>query len=325
MDKILIGLLRSGHKIALKNAMITKLLQTPTTGQQQSGVILNLNELIESIETVWLSELHEAIDDTELVQRYRSLKDHQEPICAILSHYLSRSDVVFDAELLLKHVNDTYRSVFALCTIYESYDPKNQLILLFAWTNILLESFSMQPEHVKFKLNSINILQEITLSMKSSTHRVKYLYLIMNDSRLGCEYLNLISSFSIVNLNLESTLNQSSISQELLKIKSFIEQVQLNTLLFLVDSVAWPEAGSETNNLVTIVQLIKGYTSSSVSLLEQSLKYFISILAQARNVETELSVHTAELFKCFDLTKSMIIIRDYFFVSESISSRHEIT
>jgi hypothetical protein len=310
-----------------------------------------MNEFIQSVEDIWLNftvdsnEISNPMNDQELINKYDSLKEHADLIKKIFGYYHTKNSAQFNHEKLLVYLNDLFRNVFTIhddhinsnidkdLSLSEMYvlNKKNRLLLLFAWTSLLMDTFQAETKSsAMFKLNSINLLQMINLhlSPRSTRNNVNYLYFIQNDRHLCIEYLVLINSFEILTLNL--AVNNETADDPMTKINKFVENVIFDTILILVNSVAFKQLlfptkqqqtiqqneGFIINNLVNIVPFIQSSLNKSSNLFEQGLKYLVSILAKNSSFgeNNTLNASAAELFKCFEIKQASLMIKNFLYV-----------
>ena len=364
MYKILIGLITSNHKLALKHALINKIIENNGTKQHtdatdKNDTTLNLNEFIQKLENHWLlGPSSEISHDQFLAYSYQSLKEHSELIKKVFAYYLDdakilKYNVEFNHETLLFHLNELFKNIFT-STVSEDdselvsattqhlflCNKKNQLVLLFAWTAILIGSF--QAFSLKFKLHAANFLQMININLASRTssdstdsalaRRENYLYFMQNDAKFCCEYLSLVNSFDIVNLNSTFSINENSPADFSNKVNNFIENVLLETIFILIDSVSvrqklYPSSvvnsyqNSHPESIMHILYAVNGLVDSclrkSINLFEQSLKHLIQNLANTlpKSSDSNINLTAAHLFKCFDLSRANLVIKAFLYVS----------
>jgi hypothetical protein len=303
-----------------------------------------MDDFIKNIEDIWLPNSgSDGCDDQSLMKRYESLKEHFDLIKKIIGYYSSKNGVLhFNHEQLLNHLQSRFRAVFAMHGEDHPVDSnsdafaintKNHLLLLFAWTSLLMESFQADAKSSPyFKLNSINLLQTINVGFsprRRSTHvLVNYLHFLQNDRHLCIEYLLLLNSFEVLSFNLETTAEGGRPENPMAKINKFVESVISDTCLILVNTVAFKQhlfqrkeqplqsADVIINNLVNIIPFLQNCFNKSSQLFEQGLKYVITILTANNTADEtrELNVCTAELFKCFEIQRATLLIKNFLYV-----------
>ena len=325
MEKILIGVLKSSHKIKLKEALISKI----TESSQTPSLSFNLSEFVDDIEQQWHIGVNLNTDQLtyDVNLNYHAFLSHSDLITSCLKYIFAYQETVQSREeasaaFVLKSYQDLLTHLLNLVklTFLPNLNRSNSLLvkqsvhILIVWLRCVCEAFLEKVSHTELCFNLVSLLaivnSNLSFSSKNpSVSSMNYLYFMQNDATFGKEYVKLVRSIMLPliekNLN-ASTRYDAFLEKNFNQIYSYVENCLFETSCLLILSFCKEqtlngdylsedhEENSAKNTLECIgesVHLIRYVITKSNSLFEMVFNFFIDILINKTNSSRSISMN----------------------------------
>ena len=335
MDAILLGLLKSSHKIQIKKAFIDKLIHAGTAPQ----VDFDLVKFFASIEAIWRMNGQE--DDTP---NYESFLSHYDLVKSILIYFLeceikSSSSVSFEIvqdkfQALLSHLIGLIKLTFSPTHSTNVHVIKERCLLMITWLRLINESFRIGLSNLELCANLINVVASTSSYLaQSNTNSVAncFLYMVQTDAQFCDEYLRFLTSFyslidkldnnSIEHANIIKFANNSFHEANSLLIRQVLAKVRLLNSSEFDSPFEQATFKAKLGNICKLIRFLSFSMNKSMLLYElvtvDVINFLCNDFVNEESPRERVDKKFAEIFKCFDLKRTTPIINKFFQVNQT--------
>jgi hypothetical protein len=239
---------------------------------------------------------------------------------------------------LIDLINSTFLTFHSNRTISNVVLMREFLMISIVWLRLLCDSFLNGLHNFELSSNFLNILSTINGNLKKeeSFSKTCFLYYMQNDSVFCNEYLSFIDVFNC--LLDEKCMDQKLIVELVIKTMTETNAMLIRHLvsrqinLQMIGSFNDDEHSKIENvsfkikltNLLKTVRAIDGSMKRSPDLYESVIREILDFLCNDYGMKSGKEMvlvdnKLAELFKLFDLKKTVIIMNKYFDVGKYFS------